>query len=307
MKTSKNLLLSVCGFAIIGILAWSVLVKRTDTPFETVQISIKPVKFDANLNYLVSQLKSLGSQLPKHADFASNVIHECESMRSLFTESFQSPVQGSIDFILQVHPNYVGGLNSPGYDPERSRGLVSKIILENKYDIVTFEGSGFNGFSVESRLKEVLARLKYQPESPLYQGLVQKGIDPSSYEQARPHLLELLASRKISGPWDELEKKTATSFMAGESVPLTILMAKIMSGEIGHSDSKSLIENVQRLRSEYALAKTIKDLKAKSAKHAAIVFGFLHEKDFKNLASALGINAKVYNATGVEWEMLRVP
>jgi hypothetical protein len=294
----RYLLIFALAAAAFGFLWATISSKEVGVTSKPITSAIKPINYDDDLDYVIAGARRINTMLPTQVTLASDVISACEKARILFAESFKTPIQASIDFILQVHADSSGAPPPPGYNPERSKELISQVLLANKYDLVTIEGSGFDGYSVESQAQEIAARLKYEPTSPLYVGLLQKGIDPTSYFNLRPHLIKMIgAGNLIVNPWVELEKKAGTTFLAGESVPLSTFVGRFIMGEISNSRDP-IVTHLQRIRSAYAVAKTIADLKERQAKRGAVIFGFTHEDDFYHIASSLGIEGKIYNATG---------
>lgn len=294
----KRYLLVFAITAISFSFLWATFSSKEDgVTSQTITSAIKPINFDDDLNYVITSAQRVKEMLPNQAILASDVVLACESAKVLFAESFKPSPQVSIDFILQVHDSASGGPPPPGYNPDRSKELILQVLLQNKYDLVTLEGSGFDGYSTESQAQEIAARLKYEPTSPLYIGLLRKGVDPTSYFHLRPHLIQVINSTQRTNPWVELEKKAATNFLAGESVPLSTFVGRFIEGEISSSQDP-IVSRLQRIRSAYAVAKTIADLKGRRVKQGAVIFGFTHEDDFYDIASSLGIQGKIYNATG---------
>lgn len=300
-----RIVIFVVIFVALG-LVWQYMSNReVGVTVETIQPVVKTLNWDSDLNQLIADARGIETQFPSQAILTQDVVRECERMKTLFSEFLKPPVPGSIDIILQVHRPSSGEAPPPGVDPARSKELMFGILVTNKYDLVTVEGSGFNGYSNESASMDILARLKYEPTSPLYTAMVQQGIDPTSYFRALPFVTKMMGGVEAGGgdyglkEWRELEAKTSTRFRAGESVPLSVFIGRLMMREINTPQRDILIEHVQTVRNDYVVAQTIKDMRERNVQRGAIIFGFMHEEGLKNLVSSLGINGKVYNATGL--------
>ncbi len=300
-----KIVLLVVVFLVI-VFGWQYVANRTvGVTVETIQPAVKSLNWNADLNQLIVDARGIETQFPNQVVLTEDVIKECERMKTLFTESFKPPFQGSIDVILQVHRLSSGEPPPPGVDPARSQELISGILTANKYDLVTIEGSGFNGYSNESAAMDILARLKYEPSSPLYTRLLQQGIDPTSYFRALPFVTKMIDGMVAGGgdsvlkSWMELESKTSTHFMAGESVPFSVFVGRFIMREINTPQRDLLIEHIQTVRNDFVVAQTITDMREGNAGRGAIIFGFMHEEGLKHLLSALGVNGKMYNATGM--------
>lgn len=309
LKITKLTLVTVALLAISAtIIVWR---PWGGVPYHVIAPSKKDLSLDTDLDYLIAKMKSLGEQLPNEKTFASDVTTECLSLRALFNDSFNSSAKCSVDFILQVHPDSLGKIRKRGFDEILSQSLVSSVVLKNKYDLVAFEGSVFDGFSLDSLGQEILARLKYQLKSPLFKALLDRGLNPrneADYHKIKPILAGLISSSNQSGrvdKWIKLEKEQKGLFIGGESLLLTTLIHRILTGEIGTPQQQDLIKKIQRLRSAYALAITIKRLRDTQRKRGAVVFGFTHDDDFREFSSSLCLDSKVYNATGAKWQKLK--
>lgn len=319
----KRILLSTIVI-LVGVFCWCVWSFKNTIPYDAVQkmqssLNSEPeykevqktqgsLNFEPELDRVIAGMKVFAKQLPQEAVLASDVIKECESMKVLFRESFTSP-KGSIDFILMVHSDPLNRVDpkvskEQGFDIDHSRELVFRTILKNKYDLVAVEGSCLDGFSLEAKKREVFKRLRYHQREPLARSLIARGVNIDSYDSVQRYITPLV-KLKITNDWSEFEKKTTSSFVAGESAPFTSLLGKFLSGEIYAERTDLIIESLQRLRSAYVLAKTIHDLKRTSSERAAIVFGFLHKDDFIKMASVLNLEARICDATGVDWDKVK--
>jgi hypothetical protein len=295
----------VITFMALGLVWHYMSNRKVGVTVETIQPAVKTLNWDSDLNQLIADARGIEAQFPGQTILTQDVVRECERMKTLFLEFLKPPVPGSIDIILQVHRLSSGEAPPPGVDPARSQELMSGILVTNKYDLVTVEGSGFDGYSNISASMDILARLKYEPTSPLYTAMVQQGIDPTSYFRALPFVTRMIDGMVAGGgdsglkAWRELEAKTSTRFLAGESVPLSAYVGRLIMREINTPQRDILIEHVQTVRNDYVMAQTIKDMRERNAQRGAMIFGFMHEEGLKNLVSSLGINGKVYNATGL--------
>jgi hypothetical protein len=213
------------------------------------------------------------------------------------------PSNASVDFILQAHEDPLGKIDFAklGFDPSKSRSRIVRV-LEGDYVHVLVEGSAFDGFSWSSRVEEMAGRMRYEWRDPALHSLGAAGLRK---------MAEASVDRFDKNPygpltfWTELDKRSSASFKAAESLPILVLQGKFISREISATRAKEQIESLHRMRSAIALAKAIRASKEASGGRVAVVFGFLHEKDFREMASALGIRARIYNATGTDWAKIR--
>ena len=272
-------------------------------PYEIIESNVRPVSFEEDFEYVIGKMRALRAMSNRLGDLARDAIRELSDMRKMFAEVFIGPRSVRIDFILQAHEAVLGMANVSGFNPAVSRQLVKRLILENRYDFVVTEGAVFDGYAPEVRSREIFSRLKYARGSSLWNSLVHSGANPNNYESARPHLQKLPSTGSIDS-WFDLEVQSGALFLGGEIVTLTVLMSALLEGKVKIADPKTLMSHVQRLRSAYPVAKVITHLQ-ESDKSSAIVFGFLHQNDFREIASSLGLTSTTHNATGVEWERIR--
>ena len=235
-----------------------------------------------------------------------NVILECSNLNTYLSEELGKSTDGlSVDFLLIIHPDARRGLNPQITDlPSKSFKLYSEHILSKKYEIVVFEGSVFDGFDAETQLLEVNARIAYFPTSPLYKMMVQNGITPGS-SQAIPIVRKGIASTKTDSTerlfeLQVLAEKNGAKFLSGELLAIHMLEGRLLGILSGQRtlEYEPIRAKVSRLRSAYAVAKVLHDLRERHQSRGAIVYGFLHSNEFKEFADRIGFNNTLIDLTG---------
>ncbi|MEI6842990.1 MAG: hypothetical protein WCK48_00550 [bacterium] len=304
MKKAKIFVgLLVLGIAVVYIPR---LFKQTDVGVcEVVQQTTGAVNLDRELDYIIEIMQVVSKRSPQESLLASDVINECERLRTSFKALSNSETKGSIDFLLQIHEDATTG-QAVRFDPSQSRKLISDFIQKNKYEMILMEGSSLDGFSPVAEAMEIFGRLKYEKNSPLASFLRDQGVDVTSPMQTVPKLVELLRGRWTSqNDWRKIEADTSANFVAGESLPFTALMAKLVNREFPVSNTRSLITSLSEMRSAYVVTKALRDMQATGKTNVAIVYGFVHEDDFRSIISKFNVKARICNTTGVDSKILK--
>jgi len=279
---------------------------RDDHSYRPIVSHPDVLSFDAEIDMLAREMTAVRGQIPAMSVIATDTLRDCDLMRKLFAEAFVPSPNVRIDFILRIHQDPMGQIPVPKY-PE-SKNLVEKTIQRNSYDMVGFEGCAFDGFSLESKLRETYSRLYYtdpQTFTPTVREWHAKGL-LRNYETVRPHLVRFFegAPRSEVDDLHDFERHSKSSFIAGELATLTVLMGYIESRRLTSPNIGSLVKTIHRLRSAYATATLLKRLKDTHATHGALVYGYLHDTDFVEISSKLGLQGRLCNATSYAWDEL---
>lgn len=284
-------------FGAAGISFASAYIYFNHIPCETVVPHVSTVSFDADLDQLKAAMTVIRDRIPQLSKLATDTIAECDSMRALFKRTLVPSPDLSIDFILRTHEDPLRQHVHEDYP--RSFKLTRKVIIRGNYDAVSMEGSVFDGFSIEAREKEVYARAMYADLPPNLAAII-KPRQPKPVDQIRADLYDFVAGQSDAEHDDFLKLEyEGVPFKAGEDIVLTTLMGDLVSGQLtvkGPAEGK-LEMIVQRLRSAYVIARTIDTLRASNGHRGAIAFGYLHVKQFRDIASKLGLKARVLDAS----------
>lgn len=262
------------------------------------------LSYDADIDFLAVEISAIGAQVPFLAPLAADTIRDCGMMKDLFKEAFVASPGVSFDFILRIHEDPFREKPVPKY-PE-SKKLVKRVITGTPYDYVAFEGCCFDGFSPESRMRETYTRLAYADPhqlAPEALEMLRQG-QLKSYESARPYLVRYFSQRP-AGEMEELyefERKNRASFIAGELPTLTTLLSHIYADRLSGNKIQDLAKSINRLRSAYAVAVVLKKLRDSKASYGAVVYGYLHDEDFKHISAKLGLRGRLVNATSYTWD-----
>lgn len=271
---SKNVFLA---FVAAGVIFFTTAyIYKHHIPCETITPHVAAVSFDLDLDQLVAAMTVIGERVPQLSKLSSETVSDCGRMRALFKRTLVYSPDLHIDFIMRTHQDPLGEFVYAKY--AHSFGLVRTALLRERYDAVCMEGSIFDGFGSDVRYKEVQARAE----------CVGAKFDPTNIDKANAEL----------DGWLELENR-GIRFKAGEDVCLDMIMSEVISGNLSIQGParERLIDIVQRLRSAYVVAKLIDDLRTSKGHTGAVVFGYLHEKDFRDIASRLGLKARILDTS----------
>lgn len=270
----------------------------------------RTINFEQELDYLAAEARIIETHYPDEKQLTRDVQKECAVLKKLFRETLRAGPKISLDFIMQVHrnsqPKLMAGedpLKEFGIDSNRSRALISSSIRKGNYEAVLFEDSYFDGYSTEACAHSLWIVHLYARSSDFAQRLARSGAQLDSYEECRPLILKALGQQQNPYAYrQELERNSTAAFLAGEMPAIGSLSDKILGREVGARNPDLIFQIITRIRSAYVVAHAI-ELKSGSTKRVAIVFGIGHAGDFKEIASALGIDARILDASGLPPEL----
>ena len=296
----------VSAYVLAGILACGVLGPSTRQtvviPYKTVDAYPGSVSLDHDLDFIQSAMQSLASSMPEHVQLARDVFAQCEAARKLFAEQFKPFPGASVDFVLWIHrPAIEGSGKATPEQINQSFELAAGHILKERYDAVAFEGETCSP-GVDANV--FATEIWYRQESPMALTLRSCGIDTRSPRDVKEFFA---ANSQCGGMFSGHEKfyrlaqNSPVTFVNCISPEIDSLEFLVMSGLLQASAEQQVIDSLNRIRSEYALACVLKTMREKDLRRGVIVFGYRHEPDFRTLASKIGLQSRIYNATGMSW------
>jgi hypothetical protein len=189
----------------------------------------------------------------------------------------------TLDIIVMSHGELAQPLGAPHNRVNISQPeLDSQKVVANILETIKPELIGFEGAATERLTLESLAREFINTSWSLGTVIVQ--------DQAR---------RKIAN-WTEHDgalmyyhNHPETKMTGMEETPVYLLALALQQAKL----NPSLQWDLNRLRSELGLAKTITQLRQNGLSRGAIVAGYTHEQDYRQVLASLPVTARFYQTT----------
>ncbi len=280
-----------------------------------------PLLCKLNDKFVAAQAQSISAKMPEIRKLFETAFTGCEGMKIDFILQMHLSDRGDADMKIQMK----GEKKFTDVEAYRQHVIAStkasqesilRLLSLNSYSMLSLEGLALDGSDDSTVAREFYSRVGLQrSDSDICRLCIDKDGRIVPFDKVRATLeLGIQNLKQKNDPEVALILRDAKGYhgdyFGGEDLNLHLFHIHYQQLMDQNSDVRFVVKEgedlkdlgcwlAMKIRSQYVVAKTIRDMREHNLKSAVIVFGMGHVLDFRELASTLRLDSRIWNTTTV--------